>query len=536
MTSRHATLHFDRRVFISTVEQLGTCMSFHAHHSSNDVDIFKIDEQFRSKLCACLHPANGQAQHCNLFKGSIGDLYGRHVLKYQNFNREASTTSSATGKILSKAKHKMIERFMSDPDAELYVEGLPEGRVFGKRGESGTAVAVYGETGAVEIVAIIQGGSSANADLSGYTRCMFVPRMVSHLQGVYKKIFDLFVYQPLNCTDAVHFGDTILFTPDQIVIEDFDLCDKIVQLFGSISFDNATPERLEFIQSKERELSTQLNDRQYIETKDDNSAEQGALFNSMLACQFIYDENYRECEKHFKMTCRHIGKAKEFGLRILFKMITYVLFLYCNTDDKTNHRKLLTEVRKILNEDDDITKSNGFPRERLGYISYEYARFYRKDLNRKCGLDESHCAVTEFKKAHDASMSSDTANRLVLAICENIDILLWVGKSTDEEISVNDIEDARKKIQLVEAMRNKHKIATVQEVEYLICRSDLAFRQGKLSEGFRFANYALSMSKDAKIIASQKHAETRLSIISSMQQWWMSKTISCVIGFKYCLR
>ena len=133
-------------------------------------------------------------------------------------------------------------------------------------------------------------------------------------------------------------------TPEQIKEPDFDLCEHLETLTACFAVAE-TSDNVDLLLRFEVKMSNKVFSRDDVASDEYtyDQSDQICVFNSMLACQYLYEKRFKEAEEHLKTACRMIPKRSRFPARLLCKVISYVTWLFLDMD-KLDEMKLMLDA------------------------------------------------------------------------------------------------------------------------------------------------------------------------------------------------
>lgn len=290
-----------------------------------------------------------------MYEGEIKKLYGKQVFPVQVYFAE-ETKTTVFGRICSAEEHKRFSHLINVKHNFL-VEGQSKGVTFAREGDSGRLVASRSEDDRIELLGITIAGKFQLhfGEMSqNYSLCLLLKSGLKMLRKFYKKKLRL-LNQSLSLTDKkakLKSGVVIWFkTPEQIKQPDFDLCEHLETLTACFALAE-TSDNVNLLLKFEVKMSNKVFSRDDVASDDHtyDQSDQVCVFNSMLACQYLYEKRFKEAEKHLKTACRMISKRSRFPVRLLCKVISYATWLYLDMDKLDEMKTMLDASLEFMEE------------------------------------------------------------------------------------------------------------------------------------------------------------------------------------------
>jgi hypothetical protein len=491
-----------------------------------DVGLIRIDPRVVSQL------RNKEIfdKQISLYSDSFQSIFGKEVKKYKangNHYEICKFDTSDSGFIASETEHKQF----GVENAQFLVKGT--NNVFAKEGESGTAIAVKsGEGNVTELIGLLCGGSK------GFTVCLFLPTVLEYLNTHLG--YNLKLYEPegfgadfamngpnsdvisaskdvenQNAKKYIPSGIKIYFsllTTERVAPLEFNLVERVLTLLCK-RFIPIDLNKYEVLLKREQTLSLLVSKRETISDNaifENESPDFVAVKKGINACDCLYLGKAVTAETLLKQAISCIMKTEEdLALRLLCKLVSYITWhcLVKNTPDSFHDLKVLLEEGIDIFET-DFKDLIGFPLESLGYLYYDFSRFYMKlweneykmnptNKYRIKAVEKAKQAVNIFREDHiNKQKLPETARRLVLAQSQLIYSLLGCGHSfnTYEDITNEELTEAGDIFKSINL--DMDTMPFVQIVNYFIALCDLQFRKGNLSKAFHTARKCLKISEN----------------------------------------
>ena len=487
------------------LEQVGRSLQFRKDKIEHDIDIIELDKTLQTVLAAgCKDDCRNNIQF-KLYKGKVSDLYDREVFQYCVGN-QSDDSFCIRGRVCDAGTHEKHSDLINISH-NFIVEGhdVP----FAKEGDSGRLVAIHNENKSVDIVGIITAGKFELkfGEISQKTSlCLLLSSGLKVLSKYYKKklrLHDKSLSLSRNSFQSVclKYGGIIWFkTPEQIKQPDFDLCERLEMLTACFTITEQN-DNVQMLVNFEIEMSNKVFCREDVTSNEYsfNNSDQNCVFNSMLACQYLYEKRFKETERHLKTACRMVSCRSRFPIRLLCKVISYVTWMLLDMDKLDEMKSLLDAGLEFMEE---TRHCKSFPTESIGYQFYDYARYYLKKQQVQEAAQMAKRSVEYFTEEKRSDVGSP--NRLILAVSQFALIKLGCGEefeTCDQQVSQEDINEAE------EFLAKVHQIAddqpSVQLTDYLLALSDLYFRKGNLTK-------ALETTKKCLTIAQEKNLEDEI--------------------------
>ncbi|XP_053394152.1 uncharacterized protein LOC128555553 [Mercenaria mercenaria] len=553
LTNRHITLQTDKiDIKMSNKNkfiQFGTSVKT-LDYESLDIGLIEIDSSIKDQLS---NKENVDQRVC-IYSGPFESIHNKEIFKYRPSDKLYEVCKCGTpnyGIIVSEREHEE-----SKPENGQFLVKSESG-VFAVKGESGTAVAFKRkEDNVIELVGIICGGSGDK------TVCLFLPAIIQFSEKRYGMTLELHESE-FYCRDktesnsiisaakvadkamavkVIPYGVKIYFicsTPEQISPLSFDLVERTLHLM-CLSYDTVNVDSLKDLVRKEHALSLLVSKRRSL---NDNAIFESdgpgfvALENGMLACDFLYQGKAKPAENCLKWAILGVIKSDDLGLRLFCKLVTYITW-YCllaNTNTSLDDLKRLLEDG-IDSFECDFMSSADFPLETLGYLYFDYSRYYMtmcynlprrgpKQSNniaeesfRLKAVEKAKQSVKIFKEDHNGKKSAETLRRLVLAKCQQVYALLGCGHdfNTCEEVSNEQVTEAEDIIKSMEEV-NMKEIPLVQNVDYLIALCDLQYRKGHTSKALKTVRKCFENSEINEYHVGFYRAKCREEMLSKLK-------------------
>ena len=523
ITCKHVTLAGDGIFHIENefgkLEQVGRTIQLRKDEPfSHDIDIIELEHSVKAVVNAGYMDSKENSLPCRVYDSGIQKLYGKLVFHIQESVVDHDQTHTKVfGRICSADVHKEISHLINVKH-NFIVEG--HGGTFAQEGDSGRLVASRSEDGYLELVGITTAGKFSSEFLGdipqNWSVCLLLKSGLKMLHKVYKKKLHV-CNQSLTLSDSeakLKFGAVIWFkTPEQIKQPDFDLCEHLETLTACFALDE-TSENVDLLLKFEVKLSNKVFSRDELASEEYtyDQSDQVCVFNSMLACQYLYEKRFKEAEKHLKTACRVISKRSRFPVRLLCKVISYVTWLFLDMD-KLDEMKLLLDASLEFMEETKHFKS--FPSESIGYQYYDYARYYlRKNQN----IEAAQMAKRSVDYFMQENRGEDgSPNRQILATAQYAMIKLGCGDefdTYDKPITNDDIDEVE--TCLVELGDVAEQQPSVQLTDYLLAVCDLNYRKGNIAKAIEVAQKCCKIAREKSLEDEILWSRNRIEILSKL--------------------
>ena len=499
------------------LEQVGRSMQFRKDKPfKHDIDMFELDEAVQSVVTAKYMDTKENSVPCRVYQNDIQKLYGKQIFHVQGFV-EKESNSTVFGRICSAEVHKRFSHLINVKHNFL-VEG--QGAAFAQEGDSGRLVASRSEDGSLELLGITTAGKFRidSGDVSQKrSLCLLLNSGLKMLRKFYKKKLCL-RSSSLSLAEAEakpKTGLVIWFkTPEQIKEPDFDLCEHLETLTTCFAVAE-TSDNVDLLLKFEVKMSNKVFSRDDVASDEYtyDQSDQICVFDSMLACQYLYEKRFNEAEEHLKTACRMIPKRSRFPVRLLCKVISYVTWLFLDMD-KLDEMKLMLDAGLEFMEETKHFKS--FPSESIGYQYYDYARYYLRKHQDQDAAQMAKRAVEYFMQENRDEDGSP--NRQILAVSQFAMIKLGCGEefdTYDQTINDGDIVEVEKFLGQLGAVANDQ--PSVQLTDYLLAVCDLNYRKGNIEKAIEAAQRCLKIAGEKGLEDEILWSRNRLKILSRLK-------------------
>ena len=498
--------------------QVGRVLRFYKEkHFKHDIDLIELNEALQAICHATYRNTEGKPCSCRIYEGTTRNLYGRQVF-HCFVESQSSEKKALTGKVCGADTHKDHSDLINFSH-NFIVDGIVS--PFAKEGDSGRIVGTISDDGTLELVGIIVAGrfSLRNGDISqNCSLCLLLNSGLKLLNKYYKKTLRLCnksSSDKIALTNTLKEGSIIWFkTPEQIKVPDFDLCEQLEMLTACFSVKD-NQDDVQILVNFENKMSNKVFSREDVSSDNYNFdySDQNCVFNSMLACQYLYEKRFKKAENHLKTACRMVSSRSRFPVRLLCKVISYATWFFLDMN-KLDEMKLLLDAGLEFMEDTGHFVS--FPTESVGYQYYDYARYYLR-------INEVQQAAQMAKRSVEYFMSEcrkdeGSPNRLILAVSQFALIKLGCGEefeSSHQIISEEDVNEAGRYLKEVENIADEQ--PSVQLTDYLIAQCDWHFRKSNLGKAIKAARQCLKIAQANKLEDEIKWSRIRLETLLKMR-------------------
>lgn len=523
LVSNHAIVNTDGNVYIrkplSPCNLLGACC-INENTSVLDVGLIKLEKNIRDCCINEIIDPKGHKRTWKVFQGNIESLCDSQVFKCIPLDdRKSNRTKWKTpliGKVASVNVHKQHRNTLGNC---LFLVASDDLMQFAIEGESGTLLAADVGNSDVYLIGVIAGLLRKDCPQK-FIICVFLPSAFECLTELVNS--DFVVYSSAleawsSEIDTITCGSTIFFKGIENVGKlDFEIEKQICNLFN-IDFKNEDNSSIERIYECERQFRQKVFAREQFTDMvlfEADRAEKVVLSYFYLTVDHLYKQNNKKAEYCLKEGIRCLSKAQQSCLRLLCKCVTYVTWLFLNTDEQEKLKTILEEGLEFYKENEHLPH---FPKECLGYHYYDFSRFHvnkhHKDnaINMaKLGYDYLEGLLQDAKKDKSRENFSDVFNRYVFAVCQLGEALLWCGENfeyAEEDIPEDDIAKAASVIETIESRIND--APAVQKVQYYLAKCDICFRKHDFESAFKYADTCQKLAKQHDLEEEQSFAGKR---------------------------
>ena len=499
------------------LEQVGRSIQFRKDEPfQHDIDMFELDNALQSVVTAGYMDTKGKSVSCSVYQEDIQNLYGKEVF-HVHLSGQSDENTATLGRICSAEVHEQFSDLLNVKH-NFIVEG--QDSPFAQEGDSGRLVASRSKDGCLELIGITTAGKF-QLDFGEMSKkcslCLLLNSGLKMLRRFYKKKLCLH-YKSLsvNGTEAkLKAGIVIWFkTPEQIKQPDFDLCEQLETLTACFAVKEAS-DNVNLLLKFEVKMSNKVFSRDDV-ASDDYSYDQSdqiCVFNSMLACQYLYEKRFKEAENHLKTACRMVPKRSRFPIRLLCKVISYVTWLFLDMGKLDEMKSMLDASLKFMKETKHF---KSFPSESIGYQYYDYARYYLRKHQEQNAAQMAKRSVEYFK--HEKRDNDGSPNRLALAVSQFAMIKLGCGEefeTHEQTIATDDIDEVEKYLKQLDDVADDQ--PSVQLTDYLLAVCDLNYRKGKIPKAIEAAQRCLKIAGEKGLEDEILWSRNRLKTLSRLK-------------------
>lgn len=519
ITVKHILLHA-KHLTVKTADgnqhlKFGTPL--HDTFSCNDLDveIFEIEPTISRLARNEVLDKQGIRRSVKLYTGSVKDLFGQKVRKIFPCYSDTVVHKSSTSQYAFFNDKKTYQTYCGKNT--FLVKGVDG--PFSREGDSGTPVILCdSHNNDLVLVGLIVGGVK---NMNGYdTMCIFLPNAKSNLNSVYGMDLKTQLHDK-SAQGSISLGSRFFADRQPSFYNCIDMI-EFAMAMASGNFSDCPTDCCSSLLKKEKNWTELTYDIKNFDNCcdgfDSDSPALKAVEFGLKGCRCIFLGLSLNAEQYLKEALKCTAKCPDITLRLFGKNLCYLTRYLVSLNTKESRQRLEELFIKAAKFHDENVSKLGFPKETIVNLFLDISRHYQELYMKLCKRTKGNRktkkkleqlrqsadkwaerAVAAAERIHYRKQSKFSGVRLTLAKCELAYCLLGCGHEITAVRIVKVPEESilRAEMLLDEAERNKENLFVVQTEKYLLCRTDLKFRQGKYE-------IALQTAKECQAVAIQK--------------------------------